>query len=69
MIHGERFHQESLEPYAPAPAGPGFPYKDMPFTVTTWKQWKQAHPDTQASIPPVHDEKPGPDMMPRTTGQ
>jgi Protein of unknown function (DUF3179) len=36
------------------PGGPAFPFPELPFVVTTWGQWKQAHPNTDVyeSAPP-----------------
>jgi hypothetical protein len=57
MTKGQRYFQKTLEAFASG-AVDTFPYKDVPFTVTTWKQWKEAHQNTLASIPPEHDPKP-----------
>jgi hypothetical protein len=29
---------------------PPFPYAELPFEVTTWKAWREAHPDTEVCI-------------------
>ena len=51
LIGGERFLQKTLEPFDQKARSRGFPYKDFPLTVTTWKKWKEAHPETIASTP------------------
>ncbi|MDR3632203.1 MAG: DUF3179 domain-containing (seleno)protein [Isosphaeraceae bacterium] len=46
---GHGFRQRSLqfEPQAGlAEVPPTFPYPTHPFTLTTWKKWREAHPDT-----------------------
>jgi hypothetical protein len=64
MVNGHRFHQRTLEPYLPDGSDERFPYKDLPFTVTTWKKWREAHPDTQASMSPQFDPVPPAGMRP-----
>jgi hypothetical protein len=35
----------------PAVSGfPPFPYRETPFQRTTWKEWKEAHPDTDVYV-------------------
>lgn len=41
--------------------GPAFPYPDHPFVRTTWKKWKEEHPDTDVFVGmPAPDAGKGP---------
>jgi hypothetical protein len=43
LLDGRRYRQDTGEEVD----GPGtFPYRPMTFVRTTWKEWSQAHPDT-----------------------
>jgi hypothetical protein len=43
------YDQESGERIA-GREGPRFPYPSHPFIRTTWKKWKEAHPDTDIFV-------------------
>jgi hypothetical protein len=46
-VGGVDFLQDSGEPIEPG-AGVAFPYATYPCTRTTWKAWREAHPQTDA---------------------
>jgi hypothetical protein len=55
LVGNARFYQNSLEPYEPGQPLSRFPYQELPLTVTTWKTWRELHPNTQASgLSPGH---------------
>jgi hypothetical protein len=58
LVDGARFHQNTLQPHDQNDSPRSFPYEEVPITITTWKQWRGAHPETRASIPPSLDEGP-----------
>ncbi|HZT83132.1 MAG TPA: DUF3179 domain-containing (seleno)protein [Gemmataceae bacterium] len=56
------FFQDTGEPTTPG-SGPKLPYARLPCEVTTWKFWKEAHPDSDVytgDLPPGWPEAPGP---------
>ncbi|HZU37140.1 MAG TPA: DUF3179 domain-containing (seleno)protein [Gemmataceae bacterium] len=56
---GARYDQATLMPVMPGM--PRFPYGTVPFLITTWGEWKKAHPDTDlylGSSPPASLLKP-----------
>jgi len=48
-VHGKRYAHSSGKALDPSSAA-RFPYEEVPFTRTTWKAWKQAHPDTDVYV-------------------
>jgi Protein of unknown function (DUF3179) len=47
---GDRFyHHRDLRPFTETP-GPAFPYREVPFRETTWRDWRTAHPETDAYV-------------------
>jgi hypothetical protein len=40
--------QDTLEPYQLKTPVPAFPYEPIPLVRTTWKQWREMHPETDA---------------------
>jgi hypothetical protein len=57
LVGGRRFRQESLEPADPT-ARAQFPLRPMRFERTTWKQWRDAHPDTDVVLDPSQARPP-----------
>jgi hypothetical protein len=51
MVDGERFDQSTQQPYGPGAASRTFPYQGLPVTVTSWRAWRERHPDTEVSRP------------------
>src|SRR5262249_39648009 len=37
------------------PDGPAFPYPELPHERTTWKKWRDAHPDTDIFVGATND--------------
>jgi Protein of unknown function (DUF3179) len=58
LIGSRRYHQATLQPYEGDETGEVFPYREVPVSVTTWKVWRQNHPNTLASIAPIFDPEP-----------
>jgi hypothetical protein len=46
---GVFYYQDSGETLAPG-GGPALPYEAHPFERTTWKAWREAHPDTDVYV-------------------
>jgi hypothetical protein len=67
LADGVRFRQKTLQPYARSGPQSAFPYQEVPVTVTTWKRWREAHPDTLASSDRV-EMQPPPGMGPGGPG-
>jgi hypothetical protein len=63
LVDGARFHQADLRPYEPGHGPATFPYQPLPLTVTTWRKWKELHPDSMASLP-----RPPTSMQPHGAG-
>ncbi len=40
------YFQETGKPFDAGASAASLPYSDYPWERTTWKQWKQRHPDT-----------------------
>jgi hypothetical protein len=49
-IGGVLYFQESGKPFEPAEGAPSLPYADHPWERTTWKEWRQRHPETDVFI-------------------
>lgn len=45
-VNGKRYYQDTLEPADPETTSTAFPYEETEYSVTTWKLWREAHPDT-----------------------
>jgi hypothetical protein len=43
------YHHRDLRPFTEA-AGPPFPYREVPFRETAWRDWRTAHPNTDAYV-------------------
>jgi len=43
------YFQDNVEPFNPERMPP-FPYPSYPFERTTWKRWRDAHPDTDVFV-------------------
>ncbi len=56
-INGGYYYQDSAKPIADG--FEDFPYPTHPFTKTTWKLWRQAHPDTDIYVGVSADERSG----------
>ena len=49
LLVGETFyHQADGAPLTPG--GAAFPYPDHPLERTTWKAWREAHPETDVYL-------------------
>jgi len=44
LLNGQRYRQESGDGFD---SSDRFPYLPQPFVRTTWKKWREAHPDTE----------------------
>lgn len=44
------YYQASGKPFDPAVSTPALPYADQPWERTTWRDWKQRHPETDVFI-------------------
>ena len=49
-IGGVLYYQESGKPFELGEGVPSLPYADHPWERTTWKEWRQRHPDTDIFI-------------------
>jgi len=49
-VGGVLYFQETGEPFEPGEAGPSLPFANYPWERTTWKQWRQRHPETDVFI-------------------
>jgi hypothetical protein len=49
-IEGVDYQQQSGDPTEPGPHVRPFPYEDQLWVRTTWRQWKQLHPETDVYI-------------------
>jgi Protein of unknown function (DUF3179) len=49
-IEGVYYQHSSGEPITPGPESPRLPYELYPWKRTTWKEWKQLHPDTDIYV-------------------
>src|SRR5262245_34191396 len=49
LAGGERYRQDTQAPVDPANRA-GFPHHLMRFERTTWKRWREAHPDTDVVL-------------------
>ena len=49
-IGGVLYYQESGKPFDGDPFAPPLPYADHPWERTTWKAWKQRHPETDVFV-------------------
>jgi hypothetical protein len=65
-VNGKRYHQSSGKALDSADH---FPYAEHSFTRTTWKAWKQAHPDTDVYLGqhPLPTVSPGSHLPPDRT--
>ena len=48
LAPGGMFDQETGD--SVNPGGPGLPFEQVPFVVTTWAEWKRAHPNTDVYV-------------------
>jgi hypothetical protein len=44
------YFQDTLQNLNPSPHARAFPFQEFEFERTTWKAWKQAHPDTDIYV-------------------
>jgi Protein of unknown function (DUF3179) len=49
-IGGLLYFQESGKPFEAGEGAPSLPYADLPWERTTWKEWRQRHPETDVFI-------------------
>ena len=60
-VNDSAYRQKDLTPVGEGGAGP-FPYAEVKFEETTWKEWRTAHPDTDVYVgdprPPVDRKAP-----------
>ena len=48
---GDAYYEHSSgAPIEPRPGTPSFPYEGYPWIRTTWKEWKQQHPETDIYV-------------------
>ena len=48
---GDAYYEHSSgAPIEPGPGAPPFPYAGYPWVRTTWKEWKQQHPETDIYV-------------------
>jgi Protein of unknown function (DUF3179) len=47
---GALYFQETGKPFEPGAGAPPLPYADHPWERTTWKAWRQRHPETDVFI-------------------
>jgi hypothetical protein len=49
-IEGVSYQHSSGEPIEAGPAAPPLPYEGYPWIRTTWRKWKQEHPETDVYV-------------------
>jgi len=49
-VRGVRYLQATGKPFEPGAGVPSLPYADYPWERTTWKAWRQRHPETDVFV-------------------
>jgi hypothetical protein len=49
-VGGVRYYHQTGDAVEPVPGAPAFPYQPLPWTRTTWRDWKTLHPTTDVYV-------------------